>query len=157
MVNGKGVLSCHEERLVLRPTYHVFALYGRLGEGDVLDIYVESESDDFFVASEAQNFRRTTTVHHLDAVVVARPEGLSLAVVNRSLSSPCECTIIFEGCDPQEVTAHCLTGETVEGTNTVHAPSAVAVARDTLQAVARPDVRIFPPHSLTLLEYSYRR
>jgi alpha-L-arabinofuranosidase len=152
-VNGKGLVGTRGGGMVLRPTYHVFRLLGRIGGGSVLDAFVGSDGYEVFVRSDAQNFRRNVAVPYLDALAVLdRDAGtLYLSVLNRHERDEQVCRIRLDGLAPRALRRLTLTAAAAGDANTTSAPDRVAVSE--VDDAPGESELAFPPHSLTLLEY----
>lgn len=156
-VNGKGLFSVCNDKIVLRPTFHVFNLYSNFSGNTVLDVLVKSNTYKVFLDSSVYNTVRYYNIPYIDAsATMDEKRGrMFIAVANRNKNEYEECAFTLEGFDINEIRAHEVVSDCKEGFNDIKTPDRVTVKENKLKI---PDGNLeyhFPPHSVTILEVSF--
>ena len=154
MANVAQLVNCiqslffaHEDRFVVTPTYHVFALYAdHQGGRSVRTVWSAPET----AWTDDQGGRRT--LWGLSGSASVRDGVLTLTVVNPWLQRPLEAEVVIRGGGARSGRATVLAAGSVHDVNSFERPGLVAPAAAVDVAADGPLLRyIFPPASVTRL------
>lgn len=149
-VNGRGCIFTHPDGIVLRPTYHVFELYGNhLG-----DVVLDSWGEGGELLHPLDRDGNAHAVDVLDVVATAfsdEPGQLALAVVSKDPSATHDIELDCPGIAPgTPVTTWTLNGSSPDAYNDIGVDG-VTVCERAVGAFA-PGMRLsFEPHSVTIV------
>ncbi|QGG58791.1 alpha-N-arabinofuranosidase [Paenibacillus sp. B01] len=157
-VNTRGAIYAHENGIVLRSTYFVFQLYGKLLGDRVVDSWLDGNEDFGSVDRKGQAIR----VPALDvaATVSSEDESLRLAVVNRhpDKAVPLDLTALGMPGDAASAVLHSIVAPGKDAYNDVHCPDDIRVMERELDLSESGPLAIdIPPHSVHVLVLTPRR
>jgi alpha-L-arabinofuranosidase len=162
LVNVLAPILTTADGLVLQTSYHVFRLYSNHMRGEAVDVHVDGDVYTLLPADETSRWpHRVADLGPfllLDAVAVVdrQGRGISVAVVNRSLTDDIVASVVVAGLPTWlDATAYELTGG-VDAANSVDSPQAVTLAEHAVASGGPIFEYSFPAHSLTLLRVKAR-
>jgi alpha-N-arabinofuranosidase len=154
MANVAQLVNClqslflaHDDRFVVTPTYHVFALYQAHQGAQALRTIAMAPS-----ASHTSG-NRTVRLAGLSASASMRGRQVTVTVTNPDTGTPRETTIGMRGAAIARATAVTLAASSIQDVNTFETPDCVR-PRETPVAAPRDGrlVHTFPPASITRLQ-----
>lgn len=155
-INGKGLFSSLNDRIVKRPTYHVFDLYSKFTGDIVLDAYVSSGYYNVFINSTPYNINRVFEVPYIDAAASLEADGkkLYISVINRNKENSEECNILTDGFEVENMKVHEIHNNSYDDYNDISSPDNVHIKHYNTTVSGKSFYYTFPPHSVTILELS---
>ena len=149
----QSLFLAHEDKFLVTPTYHVFAMYAaHQGARAVRTVVAASP------VGWVDGQKRDHSLWGLNGSASLRGAGggaggaLTLTVTNPHLSEPRETEIAVRGATVRSVSATTLAARDVHDHNTFEAPRTVVPATATVAVTTPPLVYRFPPASVTKLE-----
>jgi alpha-L-arabinofuranosidase len=143
----QSLFLAHEDKFLLTPTYHVFAMYAAHQGATALRTVTSAPA-----VSWKDGQQRERSLWGLNASASLQGENVTLTVTNPHLTEPRETEIAVRGRGVRAVTATTLAARDVHDHNTFEAPRTIAPATATVAVGAAPLVYRFPPASVTKLE-----
>jgi alpha-L-arabinofuranosidase len=143
----QSLFLAHDDKLLLTPTYHVFAMYAAHQGATAVRTLASAPP-----VSWKDGQGRDHALWGLNGSASVRGDAVTLTVTNPHLAEPREAEIALRGASPRSVTATTLAARDVHDHNTFEAPRTVAPATAPVQVGAGPFVYRFPAASVTKLE-----
>jgi len=143
----QSLFLAHEDKLLLTPTYHVFAMYAAHQGATAVRTLASAPS-----VSWKDGQGRDHSLWGLNGSASVRGDAVTLTVTNPHLTEARETEIALRGASPRSVTATTLAARDVHDHNTFEAPRTVAPATANVPRSAAPFVYRFPAASVTKLE-----
>jgi len=140
-----------EDRFLLTPTYHVFAMYAaHQGARAVRTI---TSAPPVHWANDDGNER---TLWGINGSASVNGDRLTLTVTNSHLTEPRESEIAVRGASVRAITATTLAARDVHDHNTFEQPNTVTPTTETVRVSGSPFMYEFPAASVTKLEITLR-
>jgi alpha-N-arabinofuranosidase len=154
-VNALGLIRVNREGLFFNPQYLAFKMYMNHQGPFLVESRVEAPS---FPAPEYEEGRPQAVgrIPYLDASATVSEDGraLYLAVINLHDSESIAAGIQIEGWEPGAAgRVIWLDADHYMTENTFEHPNRVQIKEEALSGVSRTMSRVFPPHSVTILEF----
>jgi alpha-N-arabinofuranosidase len=154
MANIAQLINCiqslflaHEDKFLLTPTYHVFAMYAAHQGATAVRTVTSARP-----VAWKDGQQRERSLWGLNGSASLQGEKVTLTVTNPHLTEPREAEVAVRGRAVRAATATTLAARDVHDHNTFEAPRTVAPATANVAVGATPFVYRFPPASVTKLE-----
>ena len=148
----QSLFLAHEDKFLLTPTYHVFALYAAHQGARAVRVVASAPP-----VSWVDGQQRERALWGLNGSASLAGDALTLTVTNPHLTEPREAEIAVPGAVVSAVTATTLAARDVHDHNTFEAPRSVAPTTASVAVRAAPFVYRFPAASVTKLEIAIGR
>ncbi len=148
----QSLFLAHEDKFLLTPTYHVFALYAAHQGARAVRVVASAPP-----VSWVDGQQRERALWGLNGSASLAGDALTLTVTNPHLTEPREAEIAVPGAVVSAVTATTLAARDVHDHNTFEAPRRVAPTTASVAVSAAPFVYRFPAASVTKLEIAIGR
>ena len=148
----QSLFLAHEDKFLLTPTYHVFALYAAHQGARAVRVVASAPP-----VSWVDGQQRERALWGLNGSASLAGDALTLTVTNPHLTEPREAEIAVPGAVVSAVTATTLAARDVHDHNTFEAPRSVAPTTASVAVSAAPFVYRFPAASVTKLEIAIGR
>ena len=148
----QSLFLAHEDKFLLTPTYHVFALYAAHQGARAVRVVASAPP-----VSWVDGQQRERALWGLNGSASLAGDALTLTVTNPHLTEPREAEIAVPGAVVSAVTATTLAARDVHDHNTFEAPRRVAPTTASVPVSAAPFVYRFPAASVTKLEIAIGR
>ena len=159
MANIAQLINCiqslflaHEDKFLVTPTYHVFALYAAHQGARAVRVVASAPP-----VSWVDGQQRERALWGLNGSASLQRDALTLTVTNPHLSEPRDAEIAIRGAAVTAVRATTLAARDVHDHNTFEAPRSVEPATASVAVSASPFVYRFPAASVTKLEIAIGR
>jgi alpha-N-arabinofuranosidase len=143
----QSLFLAHEDKLLLTPTYHVFAMYAAHQGANAVRTVTSAPP-----ASWKDGQQRERSLWGLNGSASLQGDKVILTVTNPHLTEPREAEIAVRGKAVRSAMATTLAARDVHDHNTFEAPRAVEPATTPVTAGTSPFVYHFPAASVTKLE-----
>jgi alpha-L-arabinofuranosidase len=152
MANCAQLINClnslylaHEDKFVVTPVGHVFAMYAAHQGGQGLRTIFTSP------AIQYDRDGKTASFWGLKGSASLRDKELTLTVVNPNVSNPCEAEIAIRGAGIKSGSATTLTNSDIHAHNTLDQRQVVVPETKAVEINGRTLIYAFPPASVTKL------
>jgi alpha-N-arabinofuranosidase len=152
MANCAQLINClnslylaHEDKFVVTPVGHVFAMYAAHQGGQGLRTIFSAPAIQYDRDGKPASF------WGLKGSASVRDKELTLTVVNPNVSNPCEAEIALRGAGLKSGSATTLTNSDIHAHNTFDQKQVVVPETKTVEINGRTLVHTFPPASVTKL------
>lgn len=145
----QSLFLAHEDKFLLTPTYHVFAMYAVHQGARALRTVVSAPPVSW---KDGQQRERTLWGLNGSASLKEGSDVLTLTVTNPHLKEPREAEIAIRGMAARSVAATTLAARDMHDHNTFEAPRTIAPTSAPVAVSAVPFVYRFPAASVTKLE-----
>jgi len=159
MANIAQLINCiqslflaHEDKFLVTPTYHVFALYAAHQGARAVRVVASAPP-----VSWVDGQQRERALWGLNGSASLQRDALTLTVTNPHLTEPRDAEIAVRGAAVTAVRATTLAARDVHDHNTFEAPRSVEPATASVAVSASPFVYRFPAASVTKLEIAIGR
>jgi len=156
MVNSLAAIETSQTGVYGSPTFHVFKLY--VHHSGPIALATEVQCDTFDVPPVG-NMPAMNDVSYLDCSATRSEDGktLYLAVVNRHRTDDIEAEVVINGADLEgSAEVYELNGPDALARNSFDDPNRVSVASLGTERISNRFLRVFPAHSVTVLEMKCR-
>ncbi|GIX07843.1 MAG: alpha-N-arabinofuranosidase [Candidatus Poribacteria bacterium] len=143
----QAMILTQEEKMIVTPTYHVYAMYVPHQDGQAL--FTDFEADPIAL----QVGGRDQELFGLAGSASLKGDRLFLTVVNPSVDHPQEATIRIVGASARGERAQVLSHEDIHAHNTFDAPETVQPVESALSGEGSEIAYTFPPASVTALSF----
>jgi len=141
-----SLFLAHEERFIVTPNYHVFAMYAAHQGATAVRTIFSAPS----ISMTRQD--RAVSLWGLGGSASVRDKTLTLTVVNPHATAPRECAIAVNGARVGTVAVITLSSTDLRAHNSFAQPNALAPRSQTATARGKELVHTFPPASVTRLQ-----